>query len=147
MKKISEGTGEEKRKKLTGVFALALIVLITLLFLSSMLQSRDGRGSIVSQEDGISYEDSGTQEEIRLKNILECMSGVGEVHVMITGGSREETLSVFMEEEEGSSGEVRGVIIVAEGAENPVIQSRLTEAAATACGVPPADVAVYPMSQ
>lgn len=147
MKKIFEDTGEEKKKKLTGVFALVLIVLITLLFLSSMLQSRDGRGSIVSQEDGVSYEDSGTQEEIRLENILECMSGVGEVHVMITGGVREETSTVFMEEGEKSGGEVKGVIIVAEGAENPVIQSRLTEAVATACGVPPASVAVYPMSQ
>ena len=147
MKKIFEDTVEEKKKKLTGVFALVLIVLITLLFLSSMLQSRDGRGSIVSQEEGVSYEDSGTQEEIRLENILECMSGVGEVHVMITGGVREATSTVFMEEGENSGGEVKGVIIVAEGAENPVIQSRLTEAAATACGVPPASVAVYPMSQ
>ena len=40
MKKIFEDTGEEKKKKLTGVFALVLIVLITLLFLSSMLQSQ-----------------------------------------------------------------------------------------------------------
>lgn len=147
MKRMSDDTGEEKRKKLAGVFALVLIVLITLLFLNSMLQNRDGRRSIVSEEDGISYsKDEGTSEEIRLKNILECMSGVGEVRVMITEAEDSQTASVFQEEDNAAGG-VRGIIVVAEGAENPVIRSRLTEAVATACGVSPSDVAVYEMSR
>lgn len=151
MKKIFENadSGGEKRKKMTGAFALILIVLIALLFLSSMLQSRDGRGSIISGEDSVSYEDfSGTDEEVRLENILECMSGVGEVHVMIRSSSESGTESVFMtEEEKEKSGEVKGVIVVAEGAENPVVQSRITEAVATACGVPLSCVAVYSMEK
>lgn len=99
-------------------------------------------------EDQVSYDDEGkTAEEIRLENILECIAGVGEVHVMIRSSEESPSASVFLSgDDEEKGGEVKGVIVAAEGAENPVIQSKITEAVATVCDVPYSSVAVYSMS-
>lgn len=148
MKKFLEETGDGKKKMMTGAFGIILLLLIALLFLNSMMEDKDGRRSIISQENSGIYDDSSkTEEEIRLENVLGCMTGVGKVQVMIRSDTEKETASVFLsEDEKKSSGEVKGVIVVAEGAENPVIRSKITEAVATVCGVPVSDVAVYAMS-
>lgn len=148
MKKFLEEAGEGKKKMVTGAFGIILLLLIALLFLNSMMEDKDGRKSIISQENSGIYDDSSkTNEEIRLENVLECMEGVGKVHVMIRSDDERETASVFFSEEaKESGGAVKGVIVVAEGAENPVVQSKITEAVATVCGVSVSDVAVYSMS-
>ena len=147
MKKFAEG-GEGKRKMLTAAAAVLLLILISLLFLNSMAADKDGRNSLMTGEDQVSYDDEGkTEEEIRLENILECIAGVGEVNVMIRSSKEHTSASVFLSEEEAEKeGEVKGVIVAAEGAENPVIQSKITEAVATVCDVPYSSVAVYSMS-
>ena len=148
MKKFLEETGEGKKKMMTGAFGIVLLLLITLLFLNSMVKDRDGRSSIISKGDSGVYDDSSkTEEEVRLENVLESMEGVGKVHVMIRSDVEKETASVFLSgSEEKSSGEIKGVIVVAEGAKNPVTQSKITEAVATVCGIPVSSVAVYSMS-
>ena len=115
MKKFAEG-GEGKKK-----------MLISLLFLNSMVTDKDGRSSLMTGEDQVSYDDEGkTAEEIRLENILECIAGVGEVHVMIRSSEESPSASVFLSgDDEEKGGEVKGVIVAAEGAENPVIQSKI----------------------
>ena len=148
MKKFLEEAGEGKKKMMTGAFGIILLLLIALLFLNSMMEDKDGRRSIISQGDSGIYDDSSkTDEEIRLENVLECMAGVGKVQVMIRSDAEKETASVFLSgDEKDGGGEVKGVIGVAEGADNPVIQSKIMEAVATVCGVPVSDVAVYSMS-
>ena len=128
--------------------AVLLLMLISLLFLNSMVTDKDGRSSLMTGEDQVSYDDEGkTAEEIRLENILECIAGVGEVHVMIRSSEESPSASVFLSgDDEEKGGEVKGVIVAAEGAENPVIQSKITEAVATVCDVPYSSVAVYSMS-
>ena len=147
MKKFAEG-GEGKKKMLMTAAAVLLLMLISLLFLSSMVTDKDGRSSLMTGEDQVSYDDEGkTAEEIRLENILECIAGVGEVHVMIRSSEESPSASVFLSgDDEEKGGEVKGVIVAAEGAENSVIQSKITEAVATVCDVPYSSVAVYSMS-
>ena len=147
MKKFAEG-GEGKKKMLMTAAAVLLLMLISLLFLNSMVTDKDGRSSLMTGEDQVSYDDEGkTAEEIRLENILECIAGVGEVHVMIRSSEESQSASVFLSgDDEEKGGEVKGVIVAAEGAENPVIQSKITEAVATVCDVPYSSVAVYSMS-
>ncbi len=146
MKKFAEG-GEKKKKMLSAAAAVLLLMLISLLFLNSMVSGRDGRTSLMTEEDQVSYEDEAkTAEEIRLENILECISGVGKVSVMIRS-SGSESASVFLsDEEKEKEGDVKGVIVAAEGADNPVVQAKITEAVATVCDIPYSGVAVYPMS-
>ncbi len=146
MKKFAEG-GEKKKKMLSAAAAVLLLMLISLLFLNSMVSGRDGRTSLMTEEDQVSYEDEAkTAEEIRLENILECISGVGKVSVMIRS-SGSESASVFLSgEEKEKEGDVKGVIVAAEGADNPVVQAKITEAVATVCDIPYSGVAVYPMS-
>lgn len=147
MKKFAEG-GEGKNKIRMAAAAALLLLLISLLFLNSMVTDKDGRSSLMTGEDQVSYDEGGkTSEEIRLENILECIAGVGEVHVMIRSSEENPSASVFLsEDEKEKGGKVEGVIVAAEGAENPVIQSKITEAVATVCDVPYSSVAVYSMS-
>ena len=62
--------------------------------------------------------------ERQLKKVLSAMEGVGEVEVMITTEVSEHTL--FGTESE--SGKVSGVVVVAEGAGNAVVNTRICEA-------------------
>ena len=149
MKRFAEG-GERKKKMMTAAAGALLLALIALLFLNSMTADRDGRSSIIAGEKDVIYDDAGkTEEEVRLENILECIAGVGKARVMIRSGEKEQTASVFLTQEKDfeETGRIEGVIVAAEGADNPVVQSKITEAVATVCGVPFSSVAVYPMSQ
>ena len=115
MKKFAEG-GEGKKKMLMTAAAVLLLMLISLLFLNSMVTDKDGRSSLMTGEDQVSYDDEGkTAEEIRLENILECIAGVGEVHVMIRSSEESPSASVFLSgDDEEKGGEVKGVIVAAE---------------------------------
>ena len=69
-----------------------------MIFLNAMTESRDGRHSVISAEDSNEYNDQVmTDDEIRLQNILECISGAGEVRVMINDSesSSKNASSVF----------------------------------------------------
>ena len=146
MKKFAEG-GEKKKKMLSAAAAVLLLMLISLLFLNYMVSGRDGRTSLMTEEDQVSYEDEAkTAEEIRLENILECISGVGKVSVLIRSSGCESASVFLSDEEKEKEGDVKGVIVAAEGADNPVVQAKITEAVATVCDIPYSGVAVYPMS-
>ena len=58
-------------------------------------------------------------EETRLSSILSSVEGAGEVETMITK----------------SSGQVVGVLVIADGANNPLVRLRLLQAASSALGV------------
>ena len=60
------------------LLTVALIAVISMIFLNAMTESRDGRHSVISAEDSNEYNDQVmTDDEIRLQNILECISGAG----------------------------------------------------------------------
>ncbi len=62
--------------------------------------------------------------ESQLKKVLSAMEGVGEVEVMIT---TEQTGDSLFGSESGSS-KVCGVVVVAEGAGNALVNTRISEA-------------------
>lgn len=67
-------------------------------------------------------EENGEELEERLERILKNTQGVGEVRVMITKTGQEESFA----KEEGSN-EVEGVVVVAEGAENPDVKKKIQD--------------------
>ena len=98
------------------LLTVALIAVISMIFLNAMTESRDGRHSVISAEDSNEYNDQVmTDDEIRLQNILECISGAGEVRVMINGSesSSKNASSVFASSvpDSGTKKENGGVIV------------------------------------
>lgn len=59
------------------------------------------------------------EDELRLASILSSIDGAGEVETMISK----------------SSGEIVGVLVIADGASNPLVRLRLLQAASSALGV------------
>ncbi len=157
---MKEAAAEALRKNSlpAKLITVALIVIISVVFLNAMTQSRDGRHSVISAEGSNEYIDSvKTDEEIRLQSILECISGVGKVHVMIQGSedSSPASSSVFSASLSGSSVKSRaadgekngGVIVVAEGGGDPNVCSRITDAVSTVCGIKPSEVVVFELRE
>lgn len=147
MKKMVEALAGDSKTSglLKKCLAILLIVVFSLLFLNVMLNDSDGRNSVVSVKDSNIYSSSEkTSDEIRLENILQCMAGVGDAEVMIK--SRKISGSSFLTEESNETGDVEGIIVVAEGAANAVTRSEISEAAATLCNISPSDVIVFEMS-
>ena len=62
--------------------------------------------------------------ELQLKRVLSAMEGVGDVEVMIT---RESGMSSLFETQ-SAEGKVQGVVVVAEGAGNALIDARISDA-------------------
>ncbi|MCI8285279.1 MAG: hypothetical protein HFE90_08480 [Firmicutes bacterium] len=150
MKKIFEAVAADNklRQLILRCLSFLLIAIISVLFLNIMLNDRDGRKSVVSLEGSNSYSDqSKTNEEVRLENILACMSGVGRVEVMIKSAGEEESKSVFSQESGSASSKIDGVIVVAEGAKNAAVKSRIVDAVATVCGIGASDVIVFEMKE
>ena len=93
----------------------------------------------VGKEDSDSWNgtnsatDTVTQGELeqQLKNVLSAMEGVGEVEVMITTKSAK--TDFFSDEYE--EGEVLGVVVVAQGAGNPTIDAKISDAIKALFGI------------
>ena len=71
-----------------------------------------------------SEETADGQLETQLKKVLSAMEGVGEVEVMVT--TEDDTERLFGTTSSGQK--VCGVVVVAEGAGNPSVDARISEA-------------------
>lgn len=89
------------------IIALIFIIAISLIIYSSVATSKQTE-KIFQNED-----------ELRLASILSSIDGAGEVETMISK----------------SSGEIVGVLVIADGANNPLVRLRLLQAASSALGV------------
>ena len=87
---------------------IIMLLLGVLLVVIAIPTSTDNK----NEKNYSAQELTATEMEIRLKNILEKMRGVGEVTVMIT--YQDET-------------KVEGVVVVAQGAENSLIVQKITD--------------------
>ncbi len=103
------------------VKALAVLIILAIVFLSMdvFTQSRDGRRQIADSDGGT---------ETSLAVMLSDIKGAGEVNVMV---------------EESNDGEVKGVIVTASGAGNPVVRNNLTNAVAAIYDIPTSNVMVF----
>lgn len=103
-----------KSVKNIQIIAVIFIIAIALIIYSSVMTSRE---TSTAKNSGTSVILS--DDEIRLGNILSNIDGAGEVQTMITK----------------SGNEIVGVLIIADGASNPLVRIRLIDAASTALGV------------
>jgi stage III sporulation protein AG len=179
------------RRVMQNLLIVLLVAAIAVIASSTFFEGkRENRNSIETSDIQLNkelnfkatYEE---QLENKLKNILEQISGVGEVSVMITlkvgkeiipasnvietesetnerdsdGGTRtvlqqSTDKKVVMRNGSGTEDqplivkeimpEVKGVIVVAVGAEKPEVEAKLTEAVQTVLGIPAFRVKVYP---
>ncbi len=80
-----------------------------------------------SAKDTVSQKSNDLEDgelELQLKRVLSAMEGVGDVEVMIT---RESGMSSLFETQ-SAEGKVQGVVVVAEGAGNALIDARISDA-------------------
>lgn len=89
------------------IIALIFIIAISLIIYSSVATSKQTEKTFQNED------------ELRLASILSSIDGAGEVETMISK----------------SSGEIVGVLVIADGASNPLVRLRLLQAASSALGV------------
>ena len=89
------------------IIALIFIIAISLIIYSSVATSKQTEKTVQNED------------ELRLASILSSIDGAGEVETMISK----------------SSGEIVGVLVIADGASNPLVRLRLLQAASSALGV------------
>ena len=103
------------------IVILLLGLLLSVIALPVSKKSSTSQQKILVDDSTQSTEEIQSSLELRLQNILENVEGVGEVKVML-----------MTEEQQGiySSGEteVRGVLIAAEGASDPVVVQKIQQA-------------------
>lgn len=107
------------KEKLTRAVVLLLVMSITVLALTIITSDSDGRKQIIDKDGG---------SEERLCAILGEVDGAGAVDVMV---------------EYDEEGLVKGVIVLAEGGENPVVKNNLTKGVATLYDIPVSKVIVF----
>lgn len=110
-------------KKILAVKNLRIIVLSIIIAMGLIIYS--GVATNTKTEE-VNYMDD---EENRLASVLESIDGVGAVQVMITR----------------NDGQISGVLVIAEGAENISVMLKLLDATSTAMGVDKSIVEVYQM--
>ena len=106
--------GKEKGNKYLIFVLLGILILV--------LCIPTGSAKDVSNQDVSNVE--GGELEQQLKNVLSAMEGVGEVEVMITT----ETTNDSLFETQKEQGKVQGVVVVAQGAGNPSVDVRISDA-------------------
>ena len=89
------------------IIALIFIIAISLIIYSSVATSKQTEKTFQNED------------ELRLASILSSIDGAGEVETLISK----------------SSGEIVGVLVIADGASNPLVRLRLLQAASSALGV------------
>lgn len=107
------------KEKFTRLVTALLIAAIAILALNLLLSETDGRKQVL---DG----NGGTEE--KLCSVLSSIEGAGSVEAMVEYDSRDQ---------------VKGVIVLADGAGSPVVEKKLTDGVATLYDIPVSSVIVF----
>ena len=107
------------KENMAKLVAVLLIASVAILAISIFTEDTDGRKQIIDRNGG---------SEEQLCAVLSQVKGAGEVEVMV---------------EYGSDNEVKGVIVLAEGGDSPVVSSNLTNGVATLFDIPATSVIVF----
>ena len=99
-------------EKIKGIKNIKIIVLIFIIAIALIIYSNVA----TTKQSAQTFQND---EEARLSSRLSSVEGAGEVETMITK----------------SSGQVVGVLVIADGANNPLVRLRLLQAASSALGV------------
>lgn len=117
-----EKSGMTKDTIIKIIIAL-IIASVVLLTLSILTDGQDSRKMI--------SDDNGSTEET-LCNILSEIKGVGEVNVMLQYNEKDK---------------VKGVIVTAQGAEDPVVRNNVVKGVSTVFDIPGSSVMVFEKNQ
>ncbi len=107
--KGSEAWAKIKNVKNVRIIAVVFIIAIALIIYSTVVASDDSQKTTSVMSD----------DEKRLSAILSSVEGAGEVETMITR----------------ADGRIVGVLVIADGAGNPLVRLRLLDATSSALGV------------
>lgn len=122
-----------KNEKAVKIFVLLGFAIIIIIFLSEIFNN----SSKAEVQNDINTSDYINSLEERLEGILSEIDGVGEIHVMITMESSEE--SIYSAKEANITTtimpKIRGVIVICDGAENIVIKQKVSEAISRVFGI------------
>lgn len=107
-------------QKLKGVKNIRIIAVVFIIAIALIIYSTVATSTKKKAETQRSVSQSlENDEEARLSAILSNLEGAGDVQTMITK----------------SDGEITGVLVIADGAKNPMIRLRLMQACASALGI------------
>ncbi len=112
---------KDPKMKDLAIKAIAVLIILSVALLSFDVfsQSKDGRKQIVDDDGGT---------ETTLCNILTDIKGVGDVNVML---------------QYDAENQISGVIVTAEGAEDPVVKNNLVNAIRAVFNIPVSSVMVF----
>lgn len=116
-------------KKIKGIKNIRIIAAIFIIAVALLIYSSVATKNATTNTSSTVGSAEMDEDESRLAAILEGLEGVGEVETMITR----------------SDGEIVGILVIAEGAEDIAVRLRLLSAVTTAMGVDKQIVNVYTM--
>lgn len=140
LKRLLESGKARKLIIIAGVAGIALIFLSNFVNFGEHTQSKG--------DDGFSVTTYSTQIESDLQTVISQIKGVGKTEVLLTMENSVEY--VYLDDNATKTKEVepiiRGVLVVCEGGDDPVVVERVTEAVTKALNISTAKVCITKLS-
>lgn len=150
---MEESKSKEKLKnlfdndKIRKLIIISGIAGIALIFLSSCIDFTTVTGGKAEQEFSVTT--YSTEIENDLQSVISQIEGAGETKVLLTMENSVEY--VYLEDSTTKTKEIepliRGVLVVCEGGDDPVVVERITEAVTKALDVSTAKVCITKLSE
>ncbi len=143
---IKKAKGLLENDRLRKIIIISGIVGIVLIFLSSYIDI----GSFTSkkEEEEFSVKTYSTQIESDLQTVISQIQGAGETKVLLTMENSVEY--VYLDDSTTKTKEIepliRGVLVVCEGGDDPIVVERITEAVTKALDISTAKVCITKLS-
>ncbi len=133
--------------KVRRIVIIAGVVGMLLILLSNYIDF--GKSSGKSEEEEFSVTTYSTEIENDLQSVISQIEGAGETKVLLTMENSVEY--VFLEDSTTKTKEIepliRGVLVVCEGGDEPVVVERITEAVTKALDISTAKVCITKLSE
>ena len=133
--------------KLRRIIIISGIVGIALIFISNFISAGNLRGN--NREEAFSVTEYSRQIESDLETLIAHIDGAGQTKVMLTMENSVEY--VYLKDSTTKTKEVqpiiRGVLVVCEGGDDPVVVERVTQAVTKALDISTAKVCISKLSE
>ncbi len=133
--------------KLRKIIIIAGLVGIALIFLSTYIDF--GFASSKGEDEEFSVKTYSTQIETDLQSVISLIDGAGKTQVLLTMENSVEY--VYLNDSTTKTKEIepviRGVLVVCEGGDSPVVVERITQAVTKALDISTAKVCVTKLSE
>lgn len=144
-KNLKSGAKFLENPKAVKIIIIAGVIGIALIFISSYFEADKGKLD-ESFDDTQKY---GQSLELSLEEIVRKIQGVGEVDILLTMENSSE--NVYLSEKDTKTKEiqptVRGVVVVCDGAEDPVVCGRVMSAVTKALDITSTKVCITKLTQ